>query len=78
MKGKKTHNILSLKLNFRLKNLYLISSLIGFENDMAIIEKYDEKFLCLMFLKCHHHLHLLVESKNDFVNQRFDEYHTKL
>jgi hypothetical protein len=28
-------------------------------------------------LKCHHHLHLLVESKNDFVNQRFDEYHTK-
>jgi hypothetical protein len=78
MKGKKIHNILSLKLKFRLKNLSLISSLIGCENDTAIIEKYDKKSLCLMFLKCHHHLHLLVESKNDFVNQRFDEYHTKL
>jgi hypothetical protein len=70
--------MLSLKLKFRFKNLCLISSLIGCEKDMAIIEKYDKKNLCLIFLKCHHHLHLLVESKNDFVNQRFDEYHTKL
>jgi len=67
-----------LKLKIRFKKLRLISSLIGCEKDVAIIEKYDKKFLCLMFLKFHHHLHPLVESKNDFVNQRFDEYHTKL
>jgi len=78
MKGKKPHNMLSLKLKFRFKNLCLISSLIGCEKDVVIIEKYDKKSLCLMFLKCHHCLHPLVESKNDFVNQRFDEYHTKL
>ncbi len=67
--------MLSLKLKFRLKNLCLISSLIGCEKDVVIIEKYD---ICLMFLKYHHHLHPLVESKNDFVNQRFDEYLTKV
>jgi hypothetical protein len=41
--GKKTRNMLSLKLKFRFKNLCLISSLIGCEKDVAIIEKYDKK-----------------------------------
>jgi len=70
--------MLSLKIKFRFKNLYLISSLIGCEKDVTIIEEYDKNSLYLMFLKCHHHLHPLVESKSDFVNQRFDENHNKL
>jgi len=70
--------MLSLKIKFRFKVLYLISSLIGCVKDVTIIEEYDKNSLYLMFLKCHHHLHPLVESKSDFVNQRFDENHNKL
>jgi hypothetical protein len=44
--GEKTHNMLSLKLKFRFKNLCSISSLIGCEKDVAIIDKYDKKSLC--------------------------------
>jgi hypothetical protein len=67
-----------LKLKFRFKNLCLISSLIGCEKDVTSIEEYDKSSLYLMFLKYHHHLHPLVESKSDFVNQRFDENHRNL
>jgi hypothetical protein len=70
--------MLSLKIKSRFKVLYLISSLIGCVKDVTIIEEYDKNSLYLMFLKCHHHLHPLVESKSDFVNQRFDENHNKL
>jgi len=70
--------MLSLKKKFRFKVLYLISSLIGCEKDVTIIEEYDKNSLYLMFLKCYHHLHPLVESKSDFFNQRFDENHNKL
>jgi hypothetical protein len=68
----------SLKLKFRFKNLFLISLLIGCEKDVAIIEEYDKNSLYLMFSKCQHHLHPLVESKSDFVNQIFDENHNKV
>jgi hypothetical protein len=64
----KTHNMVSLKLKIRFKNFYLISSLIGCEKDVIIIEEYDKNSLYLMFLKCHHHLYPLIESKSDFVN----------
>ncbi len=50
----------------------------GYVKDVTIIEEYDKNSLYLMFLKCHRHLHPLVESKSDFVNQRFDENHNKL
>ncbi len=40
---------------------------------MAIVEEYDIKFLCFMFLKCHRHLHPLGGSKSDSVDVRIDE-----
>jgi hypothetical protein len=35
---------------------------------MAIVEKYDKKFLFFMFLKFYYHLHQLSEIKSSFVN----------
>jgi hypothetical protein len=42
---------------------------IGFEQGVAIVEEYDARSSHPMFLKCYHHLHLVVESKNEFANQ---------
>jgi len=50
-----------------------MSSLIGCEQGKAIVEEYDKKSLFLMFLKCYYHLHLLVETKRGFVEQRVEE-----
>lgn len=56
---KRTHNMLTLMLDSKFKILILISYFIGHEHEMAIVEKYDKKFLFLMFLKSYHHLHQL-------------------
>jgi hypothetical protein len=50
-----------------------VSSLIGHKQGKAIVEKYDKKSLFPMFLKCSYHLHPLVESKRDVVEQRVEE-----
>ncbi len=50
-----------------------MSSLIGHEQGKAIVEKYDRKYLLLMFLKCHYHLHPLVEFEKDVVDQRVEK-----
>jgi hypothetical protein len=50
-------------LNRRFKTIPLVSSLIGCEQGKVIVEKYDNlKKKNLMLLKCHYHLHPLVES----------------
>jgi hypothetical protein len=41
--------MLSLKIKFRFKLLYLISSLIVCEKDVTIIEEYDKNSLYLFF-----------------------------
>ncbi len=52
-----------LMLNRRFKTIPLVSSLIGCEQGKVIVEKYDNlKKKNLMLLKCHYHLHPLVES----------------
>ncbi len=40
---------------------------------MDIIEEYDKKSLCSMLLKCHHHLHSLIELESELVNKKIDE-----
>ncbi len=70
---KKAHNMLSLMLDPRFKSLCLVFSFIGREQGVAIVEEYDNKSLYTMLLKCHHHLHPLVESENVFVNIGVDE-----
>jgi len=63
---KKAHNMF-LMLDPKVKNLCLISSFIYHEQSKAIVEKYDKKTLCLILLKCHHHLHLLF--KNNIIRE---------
>jgi hypothetical protein len=55
--GKKNHNMLSLMLDHKFKNLHLVSSFIGLEQGKANVEEYDKKTLYPMLLKCYHHLH---------------------
>lgn len=51
-------------LNLTFKNPHLVSSFIKCEQDMITIEEYDRKSLYPMLLKCHHHLHLSIKSRN--------------
>jgi hypothetical protein len=66
---KKSHNMISLMLDPRYKNLHIISSFVGREQGVVLVEKYDKKSLHPMLLKCHKHLHPLVRSKRNFVDQ---------
>jgi len=67
---RKAHNTLSLMLDPRFKNLKLISSLIGQEQGIFIVQEYDMRSLFPMLLQCHQHLHLVV--KFDITNQNID------
>jgi len=57
-------------LDPRFKNLKLISSLIGQEQGIFIVQAYDMRSLFPMLLQCHQHLHLVVEF--DITNQNID------
>jgi len=54
---RKVHNMLSLMLTPKFKNLLLMCSFIALEQGKVIVEAYDEKILYPMLLKCYHHLH---------------------
>jgi len=54
---KKAHNMLSLMLDTQFKSLRLVSSFVGREQGISIVQEYDQKFSQPMFLKCYHHLH---------------------
>jgi hypothetical protein len=56
---RKSHNMLCLMLDSRFKSLCLISSFIGREKGLNIVEKYDRQSLYSMFLKWYHYLHLM-------------------
>jgi hypothetical protein len=58
----------SLMLNPRFESFHIVSSFIGREQGVVIIEEYDKKSLYPMLLKCHHDLHPLVETKSSFAS----------
>jgi hypothetical protein len=60
-------------LDPRFKTLHLVSSFIGREQGKAIVEKYDKNSLFPMLLECYYHLHPLVESKGNVVDERVKE-----
>jgi len=62
-------------LNLRFKSLCFISSYIVYEG-VAIVEKYDNRSLHPMFIKCHDHLHLVLKSKVDCANPTIEENHS--
>jgi hypothetical protein len=58
----KTHNMLSLMLDPRFKGFCLVSSYVGREKGMSIVEEYDVEALYPMLLKCYHYLHPMGKS----------------
>jgi hypothetical protein len=59
-------------LDFRFKSLCFISFYVICEG-VAIVEEYDNRSLYLRFIKCHDHLHLVLESKVDCANPTVGE-----
>jgi hypothetical protein len=54
---RKTHNMLSLMLDFKFKSLCLVSSIVGREEGVNIVDEYDKRTLYPMLLKCDHLLY---------------------
>jgi hypothetical protein len=65
---RKVHNIIFFMLDPRYKNLHIVSSFVGKEQSVTLIEEYDKKSLYPMLVKCHKHLHPLMRSKRNFSN----------
>ncbi len=63
----------SLMLDPKFKSFCLMSSFIGREQGVVVVKEYDKKSLYPMLLKCHHHLHPLVEIESSFANISGDE-----
>jgi hypothetical protein len=55
-------------LDFILIFFLVVSSFIGCEENVSIVEKYDEQSLYLMFLKCYHYLHPMAKFEVKCVN----------
>jgi hypothetical protein len=68
--NKKAHNMISLILDLRFKSLGIISSFVGKEQGVVLVEEYDRKSLYPMLVKCHEHLHPLVKLNTNC----FDRY----
>jgi hypothetical protein len=56
---KKIKQMLSFMLDLRFKSLRLVSSFIGQDQAISIIEQYDQWSLFPMFLRCYHIFHLM-------------------
>ncbi len=67
--NRKAYNMISLMLDPRFKNLRIISSIVGREQNVALVEEYDRKSLYLMLVKCHENLHPLVKLNTNCVDQ---------
>ncbi len=70
---RKFHNVLCLMLNPRFNNYHLVSSFIGCEKGVNIIEEYDSWSLYPMLLKCYHYLHPMPQFEVEYVNQKTNE-----
>jgi hypothetical protein len=60
-------------LDSRFKSLCLISSFIGHEQNIFILEEYNKKSLYPMLMKCYHHLHPLASNGSASTKERVIE-----
>ncbi len=67
--NKKAHNMIFLMLDPKFKSICLVSSFVGREQGVALVEEYERKSLCPMLVKCHEHLHPLVRLDRNYVDQ---------
>jgi hypothetical protein len=61
--------MISLMLDLRFKSLRIISSFVGQEQGVSLVEEYDKKFLYPMLVKSLEHFHPLVKLERNNVNQ---------
>jgi hypothetical protein len=59
---KKTYNMFSLMSDGQGLKVFILCLCVGCEQGVSIVEKYDEKTLYPMLLKCYHYLHLVGKS----------------
>jgi hypothetical protein len=69
----KAHNMISLMLDLRFKRHHIISSFVGREQGVVLIEEYDRKSLYPMLVKCHEHLYSLERLDRNCVDQNIFE-----
>jgi hypothetical protein len=67
--NRRAHNMISLMLDPKLKSFHIISSFVGREQGVALVEEYDKKSLYPMLVKCHEHLDCLGRLDRNCVNQ---------
>jgi hypothetical protein len=67
--NRKAHNMISLMLDPWFKSLHIVSSFVGREQGVTLVEEYDRKSLYPMLVKCHEHLHPLVRLDRNCVDQ---------
>jgi hypothetical protein len=60
-------------LELKFKSLCLMSSFIGHDQGVTIVEQYNMISLYVMFMKCYYHLHPSIKYNNGFANQRIDD-----
>jgi hypothetical protein len=48
-------------LDLKFKSLCLVSSFVGHEEGVSIVDEYDKRTMYLMLLKCYHYLHLMTK-----------------
>jgi len=72
--NRKAHNMICLILNPRFKSFYIVSSFVGREQGVVLVEEYDKNSLYPMLVKCHEHLHPLVRLDRTCVDQDIFEH----
>ncbi len=65
--------MLSLMLDPKFINFYIISYFIGCEEGVVITKEYDKKYSYPTFLKCYHQLHPMAKTKVGFTWQTIIE-----
>jgi hypothetical protein len=60
------NNMDYLMLDPKFKNLHIISSFVGKEQGVLLVEKYDKMSLYPRLAKCHEHLHPLVRLDRNY------------
>jgi hypothetical protein len=70
---RKIHNMFLLMLYSQFMNFRFMSSFVGHEQGISILEVCDKKSLHLTFLKCYHCLYPMPNYEIGFVGQKVDE-----
>jgi hypothetical protein len=66
--NKKVHNRISLIVDPKFKSFRKVSSFVGKEQGVALVEEYNKKTLYPMLVKCLEHLHPLVRLNRNSTN----------